>query len=313
MKKKKHYFRKITALILTVLVFISATSFSASATSTVKDTEVVIINDSGERTVVTDSSDVIKKAETTEEIGVTDGSLEDADLDEISESTKKAEEDYNKRKASSSVDSDISIVDDNGKTYNPAFRDDWSLILVNKEHLIPDDYTFELSTIQGAIQADVRVAPHLVDMVKAARDEGIGLYVASSYRDLDRQTYVFERKIDSLMEEGYTRQEAYKLASEVVAIPGSSEHTIGLAFDLVTNEYNELEQGFAYTTGGRWLKEHAHEYGFILRYPKGKEEITKIEFEPWHYRYVGVKAAKEITESGLCLEEYVQMIGLVEE
>lgn len=314
MKKKKHFWRKICALILTVLAFVATSSFSISATSAVKDTEVVIVNDKGEkRTVSHGSFDTIKKAETSEEIEREDIYLDDDELEEMSRSAKRASEDFDKNEASSAITSDVLIVDDEGNTVSPSFNKDWSLILVNKEHLIPEDYRFRLATVSDTVQTDVRVAGYLADMIKAARSEGISLYVASSYRDLKRQTYVFNRKINELKAEGYDEDEAFAMASEVIAIPGSSEHSIGLAVDLVTAEHDELDEAFAYTDGGRWLAKNAPDYGFILRYPRGKEDITKIEFEPWHYRFVGVEAAKEITEMGLCLEEYDRMIGLIDD
>ncbi len=311
MKNKKHFARKIAAVVLTVLAFVSSASFSANATNGAVGSDVVIVNDNGKKVTVA-KTDIVKEDDTGAGIEDEASLIEDDKLDQIAEDSKKAAEDFNKRTNGADTLSDMMVEDENGELVNPGFEDDWSLILINKDHQIPADYSFELATITDSVTADVRCAGALVDMIKDAKHEGINLYVLSPYRDIERQTYVFNRKVDSLMAEGHDYNEAYKLAAQVVAPPGTSEHQIGLAFDFVTDGYWKLDQGFAYTDGGKWLAEHAREYGFILRYPKGKEDITTIEFEPWHYRYVGVEAAKEIERLGLTLEEYDQMIGLVE-
>ena len=141
-------------------------------------------------------------------------------------------------------------------------------------------------------------------MVKAAKDEEIKLVICSPYRDLDRQKMLFDRKISSYMKKGYSYMDAYKLSSQAVTIPGASEHQVGLAIDIVTDNYTYLDDGFADTDAGKWLKDHCEEYGFILRYPADKEYITGIEFEPWHFRYVGRSAARVIMDNDLCLEEF---------
>ena len=310
MKKGKHCIRKITAVVLTVLAFVSSASFSSTATASAIGNDVVIVNDDGKRIAVA-RSDIVKE-ESGGRIEDEASLIEDDELDKIAEDSKIAAEDFNKRNNQDSS-SDILVEDENGNLVNPSFEDDWSLILINKDHMIPDDYTFELTTITDDVTSDVRCAGALADMIKGARNEGVYIYVLSPYRDLKRQTYVFERKVDSLMEEnGYSYEEAYRKAAEVVAIPGASEHQVGLAFDFVTDHYWKLDEGFADTLAGKWLMENSVDYGFILRYPKGKEDITSIEYEPWHYRYVGVKPAKEMKELGLTLEEYDKMIGLVE-
>ena len=98
------------------------------------------------------------------------------------------------------------------------------------------------------------------------------------------------------------------LGSQVVTVPGASEHQLGLALDIVSNTYTALDQGFGNTDAGKWLYEHSREYGFILRYPKDKEYITGIDFEPWHFRYVGIEAATVIMDEGITLEEFVERL-----
>ncbi|MDO4304692.1 MAG: M15 family metallopeptidase [Bacillota bacterium] len=185
--------------------------------------------------------------------------------------------------------------------------DDWKLVLINKQHPIPDEYTFPfgvIKTIKGDMQCDERVIEELLAMMQAARNDGVNLEICSPYRDLSYQEFLFNRKIKAYMKKGMSYIEAYALTSQAVTVPGASEHQIGLAFDFLSDTYITLDEGFADTSAGIWLEEHCHEYGFILRYPKGKEYITSIEFEPWHFRYVGKEAATIIMEQELCLEEF---------
>ncbi len=184
--------------------------------------------------------------------------------------------------------------------------DDWQLVLVNKQHPVPTDYSFTLGTITGNMKCDVRIIDDLMAMLQAAQNDGISLMICSPYRDYNRQTVLFNRKIDYYMNKGYSYTEAYKISSMSVTVPGASEHQIGLALDIVSNTYTTLDSGFGETEAGIWLKEHGCEYGFILRYPLGKEYITGIQYEPWHFRYVGKTAATAIMEQGITLEEFLE-------
>lgn len=189
----------------------------------------------------------------------------------------------------------------------PVFnKNDWNLLLVNKQHPIPEGYTFTLGKITGNMQCDERIIPELLAMLQAAKTDGVNLVICSPYRDLNRQEMLFNRKIDAYMGKGMCYMEAYKTASQAVTVPGASEHQIGLAIDIVCDSYYSLNEGFGDTPAGKWLAEHSCEYGFILRYPLGKEYITSIEYEPWHFRYVGKEAATEITEKGITLEEFIE-------
>ena len=182
--------------------------------------------------------------------------------------------------------------------------EDWRLLLVNKQHSIPEGYTFPLGTITGSMKCDERILEDLLAMMKAAKEDGIDLVVCSPYRDYNRQTYLFERKIKLYMNAGMSYMDAYKTASKTVTSPNASEHQIGLAIDFYSSTYRSLDAGFADTETGKWLAAHSYEYGFILRYPEGKEYITGITYEPWHFRYVGVEAATVITGQGVTLEEF---------
>lgn len=181
---------------------------------------------------------------------------------------------------------------------------DWRLVLINKQHPIPDDYDFKLGTFTSGMRCDERVIEDLLLMMQAAKRDGLNLVVRSPYRTSDHQEDNFNDRIKSYMRQGLSYMEAYKATSRVITVPGCSEHEVGLALDITSDTYIPLLQGFADTEEGKWLEEHSYEYGFILRYPSGKEYITGIEYEPWHFRYVGREAAAIMKEEGLCLEEF---------
>ncbi len=183
-------------------------------------------------------------------------------------------------------------------------KDDWRLVLINKQHSIPENYTFELGNITSAMRCDERIIDDLRAMLQAAKEDNINLEIKSPYRDDARQEYLFNRKIKLYMGRGLSFVEAHQLASQAVTVPGASEHQIGLALDITSDEYIYLEQEFGDTEAGIWLAENSYRFGFIVRYPKGKEYITGIEYEPWHFRYVGVEAATVITKNGITLEEF---------
>lgn len=185
--------------------------------------------------------------------------------------------------------------------------DDWRLVLINKQHSVPDNYEVKLgsiNTLKGSMKCDERIIDDMLNMFTDAKEEGIVLAVCSPYRDLEYQEMLFNRKMKRYMGMGMSYMEAYQLSSQVVTVPGASEHQIGLALDIVCNEYMTLDEGFGETDAGKWLAENSCKYGFILRYPQGKEYITGIDYEPWHFRYVGKDAATLIMERGITLEEF---------
>ena len=181
---------------------------------------------------------------------------------------------------------------------------DWRLVLINKQHPIPEDYSFNLGVIKDGMLCDDRILSDLLTMMQAAKDDGINLAIKSPYRTDSRQEANFNTRIKQYMGQGYSYMEAYKLTSQVITVPGASEHQVGLALDIVCDTYGSLSAGFGETNAGQWLAEHSCEYGFIVRYPKGKEYITSIDYEPWHFRYVGREAAMIIKNEGICLEEF---------
>lgn len=190
--------------------------------------------------------------------------------------------------------------------------DDWNLILVNRTHPLPDDFEVELKSIGNGHKIDVRAYDDYAAMMEAAKKEGVYIYVTSSYRTMDKQIALHEAKIEEGVMMNYSYAEAKERAAEVVAVPGTSEHQAGLALDLVSSEYRKLNEKQEETKGFQWLKEHCYDYGFILRYPNGKTEITGIIYEPWHFRYVGKKAAREMRATGQTLEEYLGAIPISE-
>lgn len=181
------------------------------------------------------------------------------------------------------------------------------LILVNKEHKLSDDYEVELKTLpDGTNRACVDVYDALVAMLKAGRKEGLSFEICSSYRSVERQEELLDEDIDELRRKGYTYLEAYEEATKDTMPPGYSEHATGLAFDIVALDYQMLDSRQKNTDENKWLREHCAEYGFILRYPDDKEEITGITYESWHFRYVGPEAAEYIMENDITLEEYLE-------
>lgn len=183
-------------------------------------------------------------------------------------------------------------------------EEDWKLILVNRNHPLPDGYQPETQRLSNGLLVDTRIYQPLMELLEAGNQEGCAFLVCSAYRPYERQVELYQNKILKYQGWGYSYEEACARTEETISIPGCSEHQAGLAVDIVTVRHQVLNEAFANTKAGKWLAEHAHEYGFILRYPKDKEEVTGISYEPWHFRYVGKEAAAEIFELGCCLEEY---------
>ena len=190
---------------------------------------------------------------------------------------------------------------DPGKTDIP-----WNLILVNQGHPIPENYEVELTVLSNGRKVDSRIYPELQTMFDDARSAGLGLFVREGYRTYNEQQALMDEKVDYYRNAGYGKTEAQRLAQGWVAVPGTSEHELGLAVD-INADTSVSSSDMVY----KWLEENSYKYGFILRYPSDKAEITKINNEPWHFRYVGKEAAVEMYNSNLCLEEYLQKRGEV--
>ena len=180
----------------------------------------------------------------------------------------------------------------------------WKLILVNRNYAIPEDYEVTLLRLSNGEEVDERIYPELQAMFDEARANGLGLFVRAGYRSQQEQQRLYDERIASYQREGYSRKRAAELTRQWVAIPGTSEHQLGIAVDI--NADNSVSTDDAVYS---WLAKNAHRYGFILRYPADKVEITGISNEPWHFRYVGKEDAEQIYRSGLCLEEYLEQLG----
>lgn len=189
----------------------------------------------------------------------------------------------------------------------------WYLVLVNPWHPLPEDYQFELTTVTGKYKIDSRCADALKQFLADCKAAGHTPYICSAYRTWDDQVYLFDKKVKSFISKGYSEEEAKILAAKETAVPGTSEHQLGLAVDILCQSRPWLDDGQANTATQKWLMANCHKYGFILRYPKGTTPITGIIYEPWHYRYVGVEIATEIMTKGITLEEYLGIIGPPEE
>lgn len=183
----------------------------------------------------------------------------------------------------------------------------WNLVLVNAVHLMEEGYEPELAEIENNYMADVRIVQDLQEMLRDGRNEGMNFWICSAYRSMDKQTVLYENKVKRLRNEGMSAEQAQVQAKTEVAYPGTSEHQLGLAVDIVAKDYQLLDEKQANTKEAKWLEENCWRYGFILRYPLDKTEKTGIIFEPWHYRYVGREAAKEMMQQKICLEEYLEI------
>lgn len=188
----------------------------------------------------------------------------------------------------------------------------WNLLLVNPWNPLPAGYAdkITLKALKGTYELDVRAYDDYYQMIADCRAAGNDPAVCSAFRTQETQERLFREKKDSFVKKGYSEAEAYVLAAREVALPGTSEHQLGLAVDLVSYSNWNLNESQEKTPTQKWLMEHSWEYGFILRYPNNKSAVTGIKYEPWHYRYVGKEAAKAIHNSGLCFEEFLEANGI---
>lgn len=202
------------------------------------------------------------------------------------------------------LNSDFTLLPLDNITHHVASEDNgWNLILVNRNSYIPDDYKVELTELSNGEKVDSRIYPELQEMFNDARAQGYGLFVREGYRTQEEQQQLLDEKMEAYENEGKSKSEAKKLAEQWVAIPGTSEHQLGIAVD-INADTTKSSSDDVYS----WLAENAHKYGFIKRYPSDKTDITGVINEPWHYRYVGKEAALEIYSQGMCLEEYIDTL-----
>ncbi len=182
--------------------------------------------------------------------------------------------------------------------------DDWRLVLVNYENELPENFEVELSNIDTTRQFDSRAIEYLNTMLKQMKRDGVkGIWVQSAYRSVTYQEELYDTKVQEIMEQGVSEETAKEITSQMINKPEMSEHNLGLAVD-----FNYVDMSFESTEAFEWLQKNAENYGFVLRYKKEKEEFTKVVYEPWHWRFVGVEHAIKMNELDMCLEEYVEYL-----
>lgn len=182
----------------------------------------------------------------------------------------------------------------------------WYLVLVNNKNPMKEGYVPELTELEPEYSVDSRIADAAKKMLRDADKAGMRIDICSAYRSVERQEQVFNESLRDRLDQGMSYWDAFADNRLSVAEPGTSEHALGLALDLISSQYTELDKKQEQTKEAKWLAENCHKYGFILRYPPSKTDITGIIYEPWHYRYVGVEDATKIMELGLTLEEYLE-------
>lgn len=183
-------------------------------------------------------------------------------------------------------------------------KGDWALILVSPFSELPDGFTVETAGFEGG-KVDKRILKISEEMFADAKEDGVTLKLVDAYRSFELQSQLFEEKVNSYISKGYSREDAEAEAATITARPNTSEHQTGLAMDIVTPSYTKRDSGFAKTDAFKWLNANAQDYGFTLRYKKNSQDITGVIYEPWHWRFVGVEAARAMKKSGETLEEYL--------
>lgn len=288
-------------VILTALTIVLAVGFSVM-------TVLYITKDGKNETTQTSS---ILEANSENQTSAEDAQSADASsvLSE-SNSTSSQNKSSSENKTSSKNSSSTSSVVDAVATAGDSL-DSWNLKLVNGKNPLPNGFTISKEKIKASYARDVgmlydaRAVSYLNAMCAAAEKDGVNLLVISSYRTNARQTTLFNNQVAKQKAKypNKSKAEIEKIAATISAYPGTSEHELGLAVD-----FNSVETSFENTKQFQWLKTHAADYGFILRYAKEKQDITGVIYEPWHYRYVGEKHAKKINQLGYCLEEYIEYL-----
>lgn len=187
----------------------------------------------------------------------------------------------------------------------PVNVDDELLTVVNPWNPLPEDWVSDLVTLSDGRRVDSRCYEAFEEMMAACRDAGYAPFLCSAYRTQETQQSLYDNKVQRLMNSGMGEEEAKVEAAKAVAIPGTSEHQLGLAVDIVDANMQDLTDEQEKTETQKWLMANSWRYGFIHRYPNDKTDITGIIYEPWHYRYVGKAAAQDIFNRDITLEEYV--------
>jgi D-alanyl-D-alanine carboxypeptidase len=289
---KKPFLAVTAVAVVAVLVLLIVAV--ACARKDYKDSLGVLTDQSSD--VIIDSSDV----STGESDDVSSGSS----IGTTSAASSKVPSSTSSSSTASSSNSKYTVLNFVGQV------DDWRLLLANRlnkvENYEPETKYIGSQYCQGSdnYQIDARVYDDLIEMINAASDDGVKLVALSAYRSYSRQTTLYNNKVNYFLKQGYSQKAAEEKAATIVAIPGTSDHNLGLAID-----FNYLEDKYENTKPLKWLRNNAEKYGFVMRYPKDKESVTGVIYEPWHYRYVGRENAAEMNSKNMCLEEYVQYLS----
>ncbi|MFY9901622.1 MAG: M15 family metallopeptidase [Trichococcus sp.] len=196
---------------------------------------------------------------------------------------------------------------------------DWNLVLVNRENQLAGEIAMELYLTESGYQIDGRIKDAYLALMEAGKAAGMDFTMISGYRSIEQQQSNYDVNYQNYLASGFSEEEARAKTEEYIALPNASEHTTGLAVDITSTALANQEGNSGLLPNlenypeGLWLKENAPKYGFVLRFPKSKEDITGINFEPWHFRYVGVENAVYMTEQNLTLEEYIAILKQNEE
>lgn len=193
-----------------------------------------------------------------------------------------------------------------------AHSGDWNLILVNNDHILTEDLDFEKFQSTGGEVMDARIAEDFSRMISDGEAQGLSFILESGYRSFGYQQDIYNSVYNKNLQDSSTSEEAIQKTEAYIAIPGSSEHMTGLALDITEPGLHHIENGlieeFEDTAEGQWLHSHAPDYGFVLRYPRDKKDVIDVNYESWHFRYVGIENAKYMQENDLVLEEYIEQL-----
>lgn len=258
--------------------------------------------DLGDDSKVSSSSDnghLIEQEENDDEVSTEEAKTEEA----VSDRSEKEDLESSDIKVENTTSSNIKIEE------KPLPSKAEDILLVNNTHSLPEDFEVELVWLpSGREQVAIEIYDDLQAMLSDGTDEGLQFVVSSGYRSISYQQEIWEDTIRMWTNMGLTKEEAIKETSKTLANPGESEHATGLAVDIVALDYQNLDEKQHDTKESKWLRENCQNYGFILRYPKGKEHVTGITYESWHFRYVGKEVATYIMENEITLEEYIALV-----
>ena len=237
----------------------------------------------------------------------TDSAGQEAPAEEADGQETAPEETQDTEEKETGQETETAAAGDGQETQERSYsrQTEWNLILANPWHPLPEGYSVETTSLPNGESVDSRCYDDLMEMLTDCTKNGGNPVVCSSYRTHEKQIGLYEAQVKKHMDEGMDRAQAEKEAGKVVAVPGTSEHEVGLAVDLCDYTNQNLDESQAETVTQKWLMANSWKYGFILRYPVDKSDLTGIIYEPWHYRYVGKDIAAEIYSRGICLEEYL--------